>query len=49
MQQLNVLIPNEEVEFLEKYCDETGTTRSIVITKLIKRLKARVDALDSLD
>ncbi len=42
--QLNVLITDKEMEFLEKYCDETGHTRTAVIRQLIKDLEAHTGA-----
>jgi hypothetical protein len=42
--QLNVLITDKEMEFLEKYCDETGHTRTAVIRQLIRELKAHTAA-----
>jgi hypothetical protein len=41
--QLNVLITDKEMEFLEKYCDETGHTRTAVIRQLIRELEAHTD------
>ena len=42
--QLNVLITDKEMEFLEKYCDETGQTRTAVVRQLIRELEAHTAA-----
>jgi hypothetical protein len=42
--QLNVLVTDKEMEFLEKYCDETGQTRTAVVRQLIRDLEAHTAA-----
>jgi hypothetical protein len=42
--QLNVLVTEKEMEFLEKYCDETGQTRTAVVRDLIRKLEAQTAA-----
>lgn len=43
--QLNVLVTEKEMEFLEKYCEETGQTRTSVVRELIRKLEAQTVAL----
>lgn len=48
--QINIQVTEKEFEFLEKYCDETGNTKTAVIRELIRKLEAETvaKAMDSL-
>lgn len=43
-QQINFQVTKKEMEILEKYCDETGNTKTATLRELIRSLEAHTGA-----